>query len=540
MFSIDQNCHSLWDVVPKLQALAHRGLSVRHFIEDIDVAFTSLGSDSAAAPLRLVRERFHPSGGADWGAALFYSEFLGRLPVEIRQWEIQTGLSTSALAHRLGCRIDALYEAYSPSDNWQLIGPSYVGDRDHHRIVGDLTLAETAEFLRQILQKARENCLRSFPQADAQQGLREWFDAESQRLEGLLTQHRNGRLVDLYDGWTAAYLKPSITLERTSKLFSTTGPPAGLALLEVFLQDYDQATGLYNEALAETDLGLRPLKTSDGELPFFATLEHQGHHVRTAVFVDGSELRFGRRSVPLEHHRRLPLEKLRAAGVRCLAGKAILLVSQVRMGEKGNTLAIPHQGSLYMPAAHRLTQKFQDAGLLPGPLQPVLRIRFRLLDRMKDLDTVIRLPEHLHGFFGRSELPARQFGQAYAELSRQAAERLETFKDPAARSVWQQETFAETHRQIAQIDTRRRQLAKIDPKSKEIRELSQRQKQREVRMLTGLLDQIAADTQMAQIDTWDSRGALLPWCIALGGQKFYRHVIAQAEIYTESPENRET
>ncbi len=36
MFSIDQNCHSLWDVLPKLQALQRRAEAVTHFVEDID------------------------------------------------------------------------------------------------------------------------------------------------------------------------------------------------------------------------------------------------------------------------------------------------------------------------------------------------------------------------------------------------------------------------------------------------------------------------------------------------------------------------
>ena len=51
MFSIDQNCHSLWDVLPKLQALAGRGLQPTQFVEDIDVAFTALGSAPDAGAL---------------------------------------------------------------------------------------------------------------------------------------------------------------------------------------------------------------------------------------------------------------------------------------------------------------------------------------------------------------------------------------------------------------------------------------------------------------------------------------------------------
>jgi hypothetical protein len=38
---------------------------------------------------------------------------------------------------------------------------------------------------------------------------------------------------------------------------------------------------------------------------------------------------------------------------------------------------------------------------------------------------------------------------------------------------------------------------------------------------------------MSQIEYADSRGALLPWCIALGGDEFYRNVIANAEAHLE-------
>jgi hypothetical protein len=165
MFSIDQNSHPLWDAVPKLHALRARGLDVCHFIEDIDVAFTEVGAALGGGGLRLERERYYRGGGADWGAALFYHQFLGRLPVEVRDWEPLTGLSTKALASRLGRTLDDVYDEFSPSDNWQLIGPSYVGDGGHHRVIGDLTVAETAGFLREVLRTAKEDSLRAMPDA---------------------------------------------------------------------------------------------------------------------------------------------------------------------------------------------------------------------------------------------------------------------------------------------------------------------------------------------------------------------------------------
>ncbi|MBT7170960.1 MAG: VOC family protein, partial [Phycisphaerales bacterium] len=75
--SIDQNSNPLWDTPAKLAALAASGESVRHCVEDIDVAFTDLGATLDDPTLRICREQFHPSGGQSWGASLFYSEFLG-------------------------------------------------------------------------------------------------------------------------------------------------------------------------------------------------------------------------------------------------------------------------------------------------------------------------------------------------------------------------------------------------------------------------------------------------------------------------------
>ena len=140
MFSIDQNSHSLWDTLPKLQALQAAGTPASHYLEDIDVAFTALGAKADAPPLHIARERYHPSGGLDWGAALFYNDFLGRLPVELRQWEPMLDMKIAAVARQLDTSLEELYDRYAAGDNWMLIGSSYVGDKGHHRIIGDLSV----------------------------------------------------------------------------------------------------------------------------------------------------------------------------------------------------------------------------------------------------------------------------------------------------------------------------------------------------------------------------------------------------------------
>ena len=533
MFSIDQNCNSLWDALPKLQALVRKGKSVRHFVEDIDVAFTSIGSGGGAEQLRLAHERYHHSGAADWGAAMFYSEFLGRLPVDVRDWEPLTGLKTSALARQLGRSVEDLFDEFSPSDNWQLVGPSYVGDRRHHRVIGDLTVAETAGLLVRLMDKAAEDMLRAFPSPDAHGRLREWFARERGRLDRWLAEHAGGKLVDLYRTWLAEYLGGAVELDLTSNLFACRAGAGRTELLEVFLADYDLAAGLYNEAVAETDTRLRPLNTADGELPFFAALDRQGHFVRTGVSLRSGELVIAERAFPLGGGNRPPLEALAEAGIRCLAGKAVVLAIQVRLGDTGRPLALPYRGSQYMPASHRLAEKLTAAGLLPAAPRPIVRVRVRLLERMRSVDTTIRLPEHLAAAFGRDEISTRQFAEAHQALSAEAASRLESLKTPEGRRQWQARCFGELVAELAELDRRRRELARTDPAPEKIRPLSHRARALQAELLDRGLRQIARDYQLSRIDYWDSRGAICPWAVALGGEGFYNDLIQRAEVYEE-------
>jgi len=534
MFSIDQNCHSLWDALPKLHALASHGHAVTHFIEDIDVAFAALGASVDDAVLHLARERFHRSGGQDWGAALFYADFLGKLPVEIRHWEPLTGLKTKTLARQLGRSVDDLYDAFSPGDTWQLIGSSYIGDRDHHRVIGDLSVRETRDFVLDLLSRAEADMLGAFPDTASQARLREWLAAERERLNHLLAECATAGLVDLYRAWMGGHLYAhDVDLALTSSLFATGGDPARVALLDVFVADYERASSLYNEALAETDADLRALAISGGELPFFAIQEFQGHLVRTAAYLDGREVRFGHQTFRLTDDGRLPVHELTEGGIRCLAGKAILLVTQARIGPAGQPLALPHRGSLYMPSANRLVSKLAAERLLPGTLKPIVRVRFRLLDRMRGLDTVIRLPEHLAASFGKAEIPARELGECHERLAAEAAARLDQLLDPASRARWQKEQFPVLAERIAGLEGERRDMAQRNCTPEQMSDIWKACKAAQVELLDATVRQIARDYQLRNLDYWDSRGALLPWCIALGGREFYDHVVAQAEVYEE-------
>jgi hypothetical protein len=96
-----------------------------------------------------------------------------------------------------------------------------------------------------------------------------------------------------------------------------------------------------------------------------------------------------------------------------------------------------------------------------------------------------------------------------------------------------EENFPSEVRQVAELDGQRRRLAEVNSKSPEIRNVWKRIKAIQMYLLDRTFRQIACDWQARDIDYWDSRGALLPWSIALGGQAFYDDLVARAEIYEE-------
>jgi hypothetical protein len=534
LISIDQNCHTLWDVLPKLQALAHNGYSACHSIEDIDVAFTSIGARIGDDKMRIARERFYRSGAADWGAALFYFSFLGRQPVEIRQFERFTGLKTNVLAGKLDCSVDDLYDRFSPSDNWQLIGTSYFQNRDLHRVIGDLSISQTGDFLREIIDIASDDMLQSFPSDASRERIEVWISQQRKLLGEFIADSGDGTLVELYRRWLGRYVKTPISLGLTSELLACGGDPCQTALLEIFTGQYDVASELYNSAITETHQPLRPLDVASGELPFFATIRRDGHMVRCGVSLRGGGLQIADMHFDLLPGGRIPVNALLDAGVVALAGKAMVLVMQARIGPAGRAVALPYRGSLYMPAAVRLAEKLDQAKLLPGKLQPIVRVRLGFLDALKTVDTPIRLPEYLKTAMNAEVVPAHRLGAEWRELADGARQRLEAFATPEERRKWQEQTHGALLEEIDQIDQTRRQLAKTDPKGAEIRNLSKRARQLGTSVLDATVEQIAGDLHTAELNYWDSRGAVWPWAIALGGDDFYNNIIANARIYTEA------
>ena len=118
--------------------------------------------------------------------------------------------------------------------------------------------------------------------------------------------------------------------------------------------------------MAETDVGVHPLDTDAGELPFYAITHHHEHLVRTGCHLEDGLLRIQGRTYRLGPEGQLPIDALHKAGIEGLVGKAIVLVTQVRAGDKGRPLALPHQGSPQTPVDG---QRTTPRNRRPGPSQ---------------------------------------------------------------------------------------------------------------------------------------------------------------------------
>ena len=535
--SIDQNSHVLWDTVPKLQALKSAGLPCTHYIEDIDVAFTMLGAKPDQTELKISLEKFYPTGGCDWGASLFYSDFLGRLPVEPRTWEPMLGCKLSTYAKKAGITLEELYDQHATGDNWMLIGSSFIADRNHHRLLGDLTVKEVHAYIKKFFELAKNDCLRVFKGSGVKERVEKWFAAEWQNVLIHLNKNQGLSLDDFYDSWMNDYFGASdnyINIAKSSKLFALNKNSNGVKLLELFLQDYPRLSALYNQAVRDANLGLHELDTKNGELPFFVTLNHKGHKVRCEINLAGNSLDIAGREIALDSDRTLPLQKLKDMGVECLVGKAILLVIQVRMGKAGKPLVMPFHGSSYMPAAHNLAKLLIENKLIENDVSPILRVRFHLLDRLADADINIKLPTHLQSEFNAEEMPAKTFAKTYKNIADNAASVLDKLLNKSQSDNWKRIAFASEFDQIEKLNSEKMKLVRENPKQPAVREIGQQATAIKRNIDKGFIEKISSLYQTANIDFWDSRGAICPWCIAAGGEEFYQHVIANASVYEEN------
>ena len=533
--SIDQNSHPLWDTVPKLAALARHGWRGTHCVEDIDIAFTRHGAAPGDTDLELAPERVYRGGTSDWGAALFYTDILGRQPFDIRRFETYTGWSTAALSRRLGRSVDALYDEYSTSDNWQLVGPSYAGETGWHRVIGDLRTTEVASFLLELTEHARRNLEHTFPEPDAQRRIREWFDRESALLRRLLVECDQGRLVDLYREWVRAHVPDSVTVTLTSDAFGLGHDrDSRCPLLAAFLSDYERLAACYNSAITDTAVGLKPLRVTDGELPFFVVCRRAERMTRATATLQDGLLAAGEHAWALaDGGQRLPLRRMRQDGVVCVAGKALLLVLQVRLKPDGHALVLPHLGSAYMPAALEFENALREIGRMPAELHPVYRVKFNFIDHWRRCATTVRLPEYLHASFAASELRAAEFAEHLPRVRAQARSVLDSMTSAEGRQQVMAKLFAADTERRRQLEQRRRELARTPEGRAEASAIWEHVKELDRRLLEGMVDEAARSLRVLDLEYYDSRGALLPWCVALEGENLYDRLLTDADVFPE-------
>ncbi|MBR0459914.1 MAG: hypothetical protein IJJ26_11810 [Victivallales bacterium] len=526
--SIDQNCNGLWDTVPKLAALHVHGLSGVHYLEDVDMAYTRHGAKVGDA-LAMERERFYRGGVSDWGAAYFYTDLLGAQPWDLSEFSNCLGMSLAALAKKLGTNVDALYDRWSPSGNWQLTGPSFLPDGTH-RVIGDLTIGELAPQLRWLLQHAREDVATRFPEPEAQARAEAWFATSRQLMESHLSSKPGESLTDFYASWLRQDLGealPSLTL--TSELFAWKRENAGShVLLATFLHDYPTMRDCYNRSLLEAHSPLHPLL--EGELPFFVIYRRDGRMSRvTAKYQDGCLLAGGQAWDLSSPQEEWPWEEMRSSGIVAIAGKAVVLVNMVR-GANGTALALPRLGSLYMPAGHAFARNLASIGAYQVA-HPVLRVRFRFLERWQNCRTLVALPEDLTQITGIDCAPAHEIAENLLSCMLQADKTLQVLASPETRQTLLTERFSSEQNQLQLLAQRKREIATQGGDG--YRQVLAELRRSETALLEKQMKWIADLVRLRDLTFFDSRGALLPWSLALGGRQFYETLLRQSEITQE-------
>ena len=153
---------------------------------------------------------------------------------------------------------------------------------------------------------------------------------------------------------------------------------------------------------------------------------------------------------------------------------------------------------------------------------------------MAAVDVPVVLPPCLAEAFGQAEVSSRKFAESWRNIARAAQERLESFRDDNGRRRWQQAEMPDLHEQIAGLDARKRELAQRNPKDPELREIWKRVSELQTQVIERTVRRVDADMQLAELEYYDTRGATLPWCVALGGEDFYNEIIAKADVYEET------
>jgi len=534
-YSIDQNSHSLWDTIPKLAALAQHNWHGTHFVEDIDVAFTRHGDKTANSQLQIQQEAIRRDGSSDWGAALFYTDFLGRSPLNLHDLKKYIGWSSAAIARKLEINIDQLFAKYSISDNWQLIGSSYTNTPACHRVIGDLDTKQIAPYLQKIIQHAHNNLLETFPQNHAQTRINNWFISEQNLLNSLLTKYKNKKLIHLYQAWTKHHLPKTIKIDFTSTYFTNQEYNKPFyQLINHFLNNYQQLATLYNQAIIQSKVGLNQLRTKTGDLPIFAVIKKQGILMRTSLRLQDNTICAGEFRWSLNKGANpIPLAAMQKDGVTCLVGKALLLILQARFKPHGSILALPYLGSLYLPAAKQFEKLLQQQNLLPAPTNPIYRIKFNTYNHWQNYQTTINLPQYLHETFNCKQIQTKQFKKQWTNICTQIKNTLQKMQNEKQRETILSQKYPKLYAQRKKLNQQRQIFAKNPQTRPQAKILWDKIKPLDEQILKQQYQWLVNMQQTLNLEYYNSRGAIMPWSIAIGGKQLYQQILQQAEIYQE-------
>ena len=520
--SIDQNTNSLWDVLPKIEALHAHNKELLHYVEDIDVAFTRVGSKKSSPQLTL--EQYYPNGSLDWGASLFYMDFLGKVPLNLANLSPYTGKKTATTAKALGLTLDELYAQFSVADNYQLTGSSYVAAHpEKHRVLGDLSTALKKPFIKQLLNLAEQDTLERFIDKDSQSRTKLWFTKERQTLDQLW--HKASDLATFYQAWIKAHL-PAAKLELTSELFSEDQMARlNFDLLKKIIKNYPLFQKIYNQSIEESGVELSPL--CEGSLPFFASYKVNGQHVRSGLKLINNQIKIADQYFDIETTFDAFFGK-----IDILVGKALLLIITVRDFNIGHPLILPELGSLYTPAAVILANKLIKHQFIDQKPHAIFRLQFNFIDQLKNSKSVISMPRHLQHQLG-TELAASELAKKLPTAMIKSQLILEQLTNPAMRenlfSAWTEE-LTQTIKQLKQTKAicgqdpdRRHQCSTLWI------EIKKWEQEKERICFQRIVDLV----QTTEMNYWNSRGALKPWSIAAGGEEFYHHLLKNSKLREE-------
>jgi len=520
--SIDQNSNSLWDVLPKIEALHTHQRELLHYVEDIDVAFTKVGSTYCAPQLTL--EQYYPNGNLDWGASLFYMDFLGKVPLNLSNLSQYTGKKIATTAKSMGLTLQDLYKTFSVADNYQLTGTSYISSHpEKHRLLGDLSTDLKKPFIQQLLALAEADILERFIDAPSQERIKIWFKNERAILDQLWDKAAD--LATFYQAWIRAHL-PSAQLELTSELFSEKQMAhLNFDLLKKIIKDYPLFQKIYNQSLEESGVELTPLR--HGALPFFATYKVNGQQVRSGLQLLDGQIKIADQSFDSNISFDDFFNK-----VDILVGKALLLIITVRDYHIGHPLVLPELGSLYTPAAVKLAEKMQAHDFIDHLPHSIFRLQFNFIDQLKNSKSTISIPKHLQYRLG-TQLTACELARQLPIAIAEAKDTLNQLKDPEKRvhyfSLW-------TPKLSLKIDLlkKTKEICGKDPDRRHEcpqlwAEIKKHEQEKELTCFQRIIDLV----QTTEMTYWNSRGALKPWSIAAGGESFYQQLLKSSKLREE-------